>query len=183
MIFLKEFLALGALAVIALGCSTQVSVTSFSNSLRDFEKTEILVGSPVFANGNDELIVVVHLKNSDSSSVPNYKPLFDLAQLSDIQFSECTTSDLNGISVCRVKSIVPGLKTLTLTNAKVGLSKTIEFMQPQGSQRLALLPGSLTSVTSDQYKVQINAGNSAKGVRYQTPGGYSVLFALQGVNP
>ena len=148
----------------------------------DFQKTEIIASGIIPADGVSPLVVVLHLKNSDNSLVPNYLPKYSVNSASGVLASSCTASDANGVSACTVKSTSPGIKSFQLTNAKVGLAQNIEFGEPQGFQKLSLISGALTKATSPQgSSLQASFGSPLAGVRLKTAGGYTVSFGLQGV--
>lgn len=175
--------------VVLSGCSQFAAPKSPGGGLgengkiNDFEKTEILPGSPAFANGSEQLLVAIHLKNSNSASVPNYRPEYEFIDGAGVIPSQCSTSDSNGISVCLVKATVPGKKVLRLINAKVGLESEIEFKAALELQRLAVLPASATNAaTADGSRVQVSFGQSFQGVRHTTTDSYKVTFSLQGVS-
>ncbi len=153
-----------------------------SNAKLDFQKTEIIVSGLVPADGVSPLIVVLQLKNSDNSSVPNYLPKYAVNSATGVLASNCTASDANGISACIVKSTSPGIKSFQLTNAKVGLAKDIEFGAPQGFQKLSLVSGARTQATTPQgSSLQASFGAPLAGAKLKTSGGYTVSFGLQGV--
>ncbi len=176
-------LCLLPLSLIFLSGCSQFGVSSLlGTGVNDFEKTEILPGTPVYANGSEQLLVAIHLKNSDSSSVPNFRPELETIEGTGVIPTVCSTSDSNGVAICLVKAIVAGRKVVRLTNGKVGLESEIEFKAPTGLQRLAVLPGSNTSATTaNGSKVQVHFGQPFGGVKHTTSGGYKVTFSLQGV--
>ncbi len=80
-----------------------------------------------------------------------------------------------------MKSTVPGIKTLRLTNAKVGLEKTVEFVAPRGTQRLSIVPSSLTRGTTAQgHVVQVSLGHAFRGGKLQSVDGYQIEISVQG---
>ncbi len=146
----------------------------------DFQKTEILVGGTNLADGNSQMLVVVHLKNSNSSPVKNYKPTYTVAPANGLITSECSTSTDSGISVCVLKSTSAGLKTFRLTNAKVGLEKIVEFENLKKGQMLGLASGAHQNMTTAAgHKVRLAAGEIGTGVRGTTSGGYKVSLTLK----
>ena len=173
------------LALIFSGCgriSGGIRRAGSSSSVVDFLKTEILANGPVAADGSSQLLVVIQLKNSDNTSVPNYRPTYGVTSSLGVPQSQCTTSDSNGVSTCVLKSIIPGQKTFTLTNAKVGLNKQVEFTAPKGTQRLGLVPAcQVNGSTPAGSKIQVSVGNALKGARLKTAGGFQVSFSMQGM--
>ena len=170
-------------------CNKQVSdfvsgaVISPSNIAKlDFQKTEIIVSGIVPADGVSPLVVVLHLKNSDNSSVPNYLPKYAVNSNTGVFASNCTASDVDGVSACIVKSTISGIKSFQLTNAKIGLSADIEFGVPQGFQKLSLISGAKMNASTPQgSSLQTSFGAAMAGAKLKTAGGYTVSFGLQGV--
>ncbi len=189
-VFRLSSLSLALLAFIGLSsCDKQVAdfvkgalPSPAAIAKLDFQKTEIIVSGLVPADGVTPMVVVLQLKNSDNSSVPNYLPKYAVSAASGVLPSNCTASDANGISACIVKSTTPGIKSFQLTNAKVGLSKDIEFGAPQGFQKLGLVSGAKMKATTPQgSSLQANFGAPLAGAKLKTAGGYTVSFGLQGV--
>ncbi len=145
-------------------------------------KTEIIASSEAPADGAAELGIIIQLKNSDNSSVADYKPTYEIVSGSGVVARECTTSDNNGFSACILKATQPGKKRLRLTNALVGLEREIEFLNAARSGRLiGLAPGaSALSTTPSGATVEFSVGEAIQGVRSQTQGDYKVFFSVQG---
>src|SRR5689334_22603009 len=60
--------------------------------LNDFLKTEIISGANGIADGTTEMLIAIHLKNSDGSSVPDYKPTYEIVSGAGVTGSNCSTS-------------------------------------------------------------------------------------------
>ncbi len=151
-------------------------------SVLDFKNTEIIANGPIAADGSSELSVIIHLKNSDNSSVPGYRPTYQVTSSVGVSAGECTQSDNNGISVCILKSTQAGAKVMRLTNALVGLEHALEFLPSKKAGRLiGLVPGHRgMSTTSSEAKVELSAGDAVQGIRRTTQTGYVVHFSVQG---
>lgn len=148
----------------------------------DFLKTQLIAGAPVAADGVSQLLVGVQLKNSDNSPVSDYLPAYSISSGSGVIKSTCTNSDANGVSACILKSTVPGIKTMQLTNGLVGLSQHVQFIEPAGFQRMSLVPSSQVRGTTPQGSVaQITLGNQFQGNSLKTAGGYQVKLSVQGL--
>ncbi|OQW48991.1 MAG: hypothetical protein A4S09_12815 [Proteobacteria bacterium SG_bin7] len=146
----------------------------------DFLKTEIIVGGTNLADGNSQMLVVVHLKNSNNSPVKNYKPTYNITPSNGLITSECSTSTDNGISVCVLRSTSAGPKSFKLTNAKVGLEKIVEFEHPKRGQMLGLASGAHQNMTTGAgHKVRLSVGGIGTGVNATTSGGYKVSLTLK----
>jgi hypothetical protein len=147
----------------------------------DFEKTEILSNGSVPADGSSELIVVIHLKNSDLSVVPNYRPMYQIEVGSGVVSSDCGLSDINGIAVCVLRSTVSGFKKFVLTNAKKGLSKDVEFTAQGKKPMINLVSGAqLNGTTSQGDKARITLGEKSGVLHFKTSDGYHMRFGLAG---
>lgn len=178
----RMFFCVSLFFLFTTGCDNTIEGTIGGPRIIDFQKTEIIAGGPVEADGTSQLLVAIHLKNSDNTPVSNYLVTYTVTSNAGVSANQCTSSDSNGVSICIIKSTILGTKTVTLTNAKVGLSKNIEFIASQGIQRLNILSASQVKATTPQgSKVQVNLGNSVKSIRHQTAGGYEVILSLQGV--
>jgi len=171
------------LSFLSSGCGKITGdMNPFKNKkLLDFLKTEIIVGPPALANGSAALVVAIHLKNSDSTSIPNYKPEYSVAGTGVIA-SNCSVSDSNGISVCILKSTRSGTKRLKLTNAKVGLEADVVFNPTaQNGKIMGLVSGSLQNkATTAGGKAEISLGDPTSHIHSQTSDGYKVMFSVQG---
>jgi len=144
-------------------------------SVVDFLRTEIVVGGSNIADGNSEMIVLILLKNSDNTVIPNYKPTYEINSSTGLIATECTTSDANGISVCILKSTKPGNKLFRLTNARVGLEKMIVFNAVLSGQVFGVASGAKKDMTTPAgHKVKLSAGESPRGQKSVTAGGYKV---------
>ena len=177
-----RLLTLAALMISLLSASGCVKISGSLTKigLNDFLKTEFIASAPAPADGVSSVLVGLQLKNSDNSAVPAYRPEFESVSGGSIINPGCTTSDKNGISACMVKSIEPGVKTLVLTNAKVGLKQSVTFTAPTGARSIILSSGStVPATTSAGSKLTISFGKAFKASRQVTSGGYVVKMGLQ----
>lgn len=168
------------------GCSlnTNIERSSILNKSNDFLKTEIVVGEPVPADGSSNLLVVIHLKNSDNNPVKEFLPTYTVTEdnsslnnslSNSVVTTPCSTSDNNGISACILKSSAAGSLLFVLTNAKVGLSKTVVFTAAKGTSNLNIVSGSvINGSTPEGSKLQMTLGNPFDGVEQTTSGGFKV---------
>ena len=173
-------LFLGLVGVTFMSCSMESSITSTSE-LRDFLKSEVISSGSVPADGISELMVVLHLKNSDNSPVANYKPTYDITKGGGVIREECTHSDKNGISACILKSTVPGEKTFKVSNIEQKvLEKVVIFDTPTPTSSVAgITGGAISTTTATGYKV--TGAISYGGVSYtETPEGYKVYQTSEG---
>jgi hypothetical protein len=158
----KLFYSISFITIFA-GCNMNTNIEgigSDSPAINDFAKTEIITGDAVPADGNSQLLVAIHLKNSDNRPVKEFQPTYDIENnASGVIKNQCSTSDINGVSVCILKSTVAGIKLFVLTNAKVGLSKSIEFKSPFGKQFAEINSGTLNQGTTPEgSKVKFSLG-------------------------
>lgn len=174
----RMFLVLLPVLVFAQGCGN-LDLT-LPSKINDFLKTEIIVGGSNLATGTADMYILVHLKNSDSSPVVDYKPQYDITPLAGLSVQACTSSTSAGISVCTIRSTSAGFKTFKLTNAKVGLSKVVEFVNPSSGQVLNLVAGSNPNMTTAAgHKVKLTAGEIGLGTKSTTAGGYKVSVTVK----
>ncbi len=180
---IKPYVSLAMFCFLIAGCQMNSAIKgtgSSASTTADFEKTEVIAGGPALADGNTQLLVAVHLKNSDNKPVPDYLPKYKVTG-ANVLTQDCSTSDANGVSACILKSTAAGKKMFTLTNAKVGLAKEIEFTPRQSIERAAASSGSIMNgTTPDGSAVQVTLGNPIKGVKHETNGGYKVELSVQG---
>lgn len=178
---LSYFLTVFSVSLFLPGCGA-FSPTSKPLSEPDFEKTELLSTGAAQANGSEHILITVHLKNSDLSPVRDYVPKYKISESFGVQATACSSSDLNGVAVCILKSTVAGEKQFILTNAKVGLAKDIQFTAPLGIQRLAAVGASGTHIeTSTGSTVQLSLQPVA-GVKRKTADGYTMTLSIQGIH-
>ena len=172
------------LLILLMGLSACVKISGTLTKIggkNDFLKTEFIVGGPQPANGVSQLLVGLQLKNSDNNAVPNYKPTYEVVSGQGVTGTACTTSDNNGISACILKSVVPGQKTIALTNAKIGLKQNVVFENPAGAKAANIISGAtFHSVTTGGSKVSMSVGNPAQGIKRTTTAGYIVNFTMHG---
>ena len=158
-----------------VGCGKLTLSFPQASSILDFLKTEILVGGSNLADGAAEMIVIIHLKNSDNSIVPNYKPTYQVTSSLGVTLGDCTISSSEGVSVCVLKSTKPGGKSLKLTNALVGLEKLIDFQALAGGQIFGVASGAQKNMATPLgHKINLSAGESPRGQNSVTAGGYKI---------
>ncbi len=161
------------------GCGKLTLTLPETSSILDFLKTEILVGGSNLADGSAELIVLIHLKNSDNTVVPNYRPTYLVTSSAGITAGDCSLSSSEGVSVCVLKSTSPGTKLMKLTNALKGLEKAIEFVAPAGGQIFGLASGAKKNMTTAAgHKINLSVGEGPKPQKSVTSGGYKVLSGV-----
>ncbi|MDZ4662672.1 MAG: hypothetical protein SGJ18_13750 [Pseudomonadota bacterium] len=161
------------------GCGKLTLSLPQASTIVDFLKTEIVVGGSNLADGIAEMVVIIHLKNSDNTVVPNYKPMYQVTSSAGITAGECTTSSNEGVSVCVLKSTSAGTKVLKLTNALIGLEKIIDFQALAGSQIFGVASGARKGMTTPAgHKINLSAGESPKGQKSVTAGGYKVFSGV-----
>ncbi len=169
------------LVLVSSGCQMRGKILRDGNGLADFMNTEIIASDIGIADGNDELVVVVHLKNSDNSVVGNFKPEYEIVNGAAVWKGPCTTSASNGMSICILKSTVPGSKRLRLTNAKAGLEKDVLFALKGTSSLAGFTAGGSTAIaTNGGYKANVSVGPWAANPGVGTPGGYKAYISVQG---
>lgn len=173
--YLVAIMVLGSVVLATSGCGKLTLTIPQASSIVDFLKTEIIVGGTNLADGTSEMIVIIHLKNSDNTVVPNYKPTYTVTSSVGITAGECTVSSSEGVSVCVLKSTKAGTKSLKLTNALVGLEKIIDFQAMAGGQIFGIASGAQKGMSTPAgHKVNMSAGEAPRGQKAVTSGGYKV---------
>ncbi|MCM2282058.1 MAG: hypothetical protein NDI61_09450 [Bdellovibrionaceae bacterium] len=179
----KRIVASLLMASSLLGCSIEGSIRHLNQKGQiDFALTEMIAGPAAPADGTSSVIVAVHLKNSDNSVVPSYRPEMQAASGLGLSIQACTLSDQNGISACILKATIPGTKRVRLTNARTGLETDVTFLSPQaGGRLLGLIPGSrMDATTPEGSKLEMSVGDTTQGISTTTNGGYKIKFSVQG---
>jgi len=148
----------------------------------DFLMTEIVTNSPGIANGVSDLIVLIHIKNSDGAPVANYRPEFSITSGVGLTSGSCTLSSSQGVAVCILRATQPGVRTLQLTNARVGLSTQIRFDLPSGGKQVIGLAsaGQQRGTTASGYQVEASAGHLTDRITVKTARGYTGYLSIQG---
>ena len=175
------FLMLGlSFILLSSSCSLKGQISKIAGN-NDFKKTEIIASDIGIADGSDDLVVAVHLKNSDNSAVAAYRPEYDIVSGSVSYKGACTTSSNDGISVCILRATQPGTKRLRLKNAYVGKEKDVLFALAGTAPVSGLTAaGGVQVPTAGGYKANVSLGAWAASPGVATPGNYKVFLSVQG---
>lgn len=177
--FIQQALVGALFVVVSSACQLNSEIKKLKG-LNDFLNTEMIASTGAVADGIDELVVVVHLKNSDGSVVPNYRPEYSITSGLGVITSDCTVSSNEGASICILKSTSPGIKRLRLTNAKQGLEKDVTFSPKPSGPALGLISASdPLATTSGGYKASVSLGGWVASKPVTTPGGYKAYISVQ----
>lgn len=106
---------------------TFVDPTPVIESGTDYLNTAITVSGTAIADGVSSIAVSIQIRNLDNSVVQGIIPTYSITPSAAVTASTCSVSNSLGISICLVKSNGSGVKTFTLTNAKVGLTQSLTF--------------------------------------------------------
>jgi hypothetical protein len=175
-----KLLTIIPLFIFVAGCgkiSNQVTATF--NRVQDFKRSEIITNGPAIADGQSELLVVIHLMNSDGSSVKLFKPTYEIATGTGVSAQDCTTSNDNGISTCVLKATVAGTKKVSVTNIKIDLSADVVFTAPPTNKVLFGLVTASKTQTQGNFKLSGNIGNQEPGA-VRTSGAFKLYGGVQG---
>jgi hypothetical protein len=171
---------IGGFAIFLVACDGKVHLTDAKTL--DFARSEIISNGPAVADGASELLVVVHLMNSDGSSIPLFKPTYEITSGGGVQGSECTTSNNNGVATCVLKSTQAGTKRFLVTNVKkVELAKDLFFISQSP-------PGAVTGlVTAANDHLTSASGHTLSGTvgslhsdTVKTSGGWKLYGGPEG---
>lgn len=172
-----------SISVFALcGCgniSSEISSTFKRPSVQDFAKSEIINNGPGIADGQSELLVVVQLMNSDSTSVKLFKPTYEVTTGGGVSAAACTSSNSNGVSTCVLKATQAGTKTISVTNINRPLIADVVFNPPGASKPVFGLVSASKTQTQGSYKLSANAGNQEPGL-VKKSGAYTLFGGVQG---
>lgn len=132
---LSKVIAAFTTGLLLSGCSIDVSIEDITGN--DFLKSTILATSRGVGDGQTSATVVVLLKNSTGKLVTNYKPSFVFIDNNGssytgngITYSDCTSSNAQGISTCVIRSITIGPRKLLFNNIIIELSGVVYFDPP-----------------------------------------------------
>ncbi len=165
------------LALLLANCSIDVSIDDVTAD--DFLKSTILATSRGIGDGQTSATLVVLLKNSDSSVIPNYKPNFEFIDNSGssvnavgITYSDCSASNAQGISTCTFKSIQVGARRIAFNNIVVDLVGEIYFDAPSRSGTfLQIVNAGQIDQDANGYSVTSHIGSPFAGLKQEIPVG------------
>lgn len=166
-----------SLAFTACG-SVNVEISHFLRGTNDFKKSEILTNGPKIADGQSELLVIVHLVNSDGTEVSGHKPTYKVVSGTGLSPSTCTTSNYNGISICLIKSVHPGTKKISVDNINTQLEAELLFTAPAAKPILGLI-SSAKNQTQGTYSLSASIGNQ-EPFAVKTSGTLTLYGGVQG---
>lgn len=173
--FLKILAQCTLLAFLA-NCSLDVSIDEFQGD--DFLKSTILATSRGIGDGQTSATVVVLLKNSDDTTIANYKPEFDFIDNngttvagSGITFSDCTESGSDGVATCTFRSVQVGSRMIMFNNIPIELIGELYFDAPlQNGPFLQYISASQTGEEVNGYVVTSQVGSPFTGLRQEVNG-------------
>ncbi len=177
------------LAVFLANCSIDVSIDDVTAD--DFLKSTILATSRGIGDGQTSATVVVLLKNSDDSVVTNYKPEFDFIDNggstvsgNGIVFSDCVTSNDQGISTCTFKSIQVGRRRVLFNNIAIELIGEVFFDAPsRNGTFLQIVSAGQVDQDASGYSVTSHVGSSFKGLKHEVDGYTIFTNTTGGITP
>lgn len=150
----------------------------FGSGANDFMKSEIISNGPGIADGQSELLMIVHLVNSNGSKVKDFTPIYQVVSGSAVFASACTASNVNGVSTCVLKSTQAGVKRVSLTNIGIQLEADFVFNTPAPKPLLGLIAADKKQ-TSGTYTLSATIGSQEPAV-VKTSGTYKLFGGVQG---
>lgn len=125
----REALSCIIVALVLSGCGVQhgsLAVTEPSTG-EDFAKTRIIsVKSEAYANGIDEATIELLIAHSNGSVAVGVQPTLAIA-LNSSYSAQCTLSNAQGRSTCKIKSQKVGPLNLTINVAQFNFVQNITF--------------------------------------------------------
>lgn len=160
-------------------CSLEIGVEDLTDNI-DFLKSSVISETVGVADGINELVVTVELRNSDDSLVVDHTPSLELISGSSVTLVGCTTSNSLGISVCRLKSSLAGTKTISFANILIELTEEVVFTPPsRNGTFLQIVSAAQNKVNASGYTVTTHLGAPIHGL-HQEPSGYEVFTSTTG---
>lgn len=182
---LRNVLAPLLLGLLLANCSIDVSIEDITGN--DFAKSSVLATSRGVGDGQTSASIVIVLKNSDGSLVTNYQPAFDFIdnngssyQGNGITFSQCGTSDDQGIVTCTVRSITVGVRRLLFNNIIIDLVGEIYFDPPdRDGTFFQVVSSGQVNKNAGGYSVTSHVGTAFSGLK-QESNGYTIFSSTTG---
>ncbi len=173
--------SIGLLSLGLTGCSSEMATQKILlSSATDFLKSEIIVSGPALANGTDQILVYIHLMNSDSTPVVGFKPSYSLLGPSQTVKIQCFASDSTGLSICMATATAAGKVAFSVTNIpNVSLANTLTFdLLHNRTSQGQILAGGQQNVSAGRYSVSSGIGNSVSKST-QKAGPYLIYSSVQ----
>lgn len=173
------------LTLLLTNCSIDVSIEDITAD--DFLKSTILATSRGIGDGQTSATVVVLLKNSDDSLVVNYKPQFNFVDNggsqvtgNGITYSDCMSTNSQGVSTCTFKSITVGAKRVLFNNIAIELIGEIFFDPPsRNGTFVQIVSSSQIDENAGGYSVTSHVGTPFSGLK-QTVNDYIIYTNTTG---
>ena len=166
-------------ALLLTNCSLEIGVEDLTDTI-DFLKSSVISETVGIADGINEPVVTVELRNSDDSLVADHTPTLDLISGDGVTLVGCTPSNSLGITVCRLKSNLAGTKTISFGNILIDLSEDVVFDPPsRNGTFLQVLSAAQNNINASGYTVTTQLGAPAQGLN-QMAGGYEVFTSTTG---
>lgn len=175
-----------ALSLSLFGCSINNEIKGhigIGSSGNDFGRSEIIVSGSGIADGQTPLYILIRLVNSDGRVVANYRPDYQILSGAGVIGSPCTSSDVNGVSVCAMRANSAGTKTMRVTNmgSVVLLQKNFDFLVAAGRKSVVGFSSSgAGQELASGYLVHASVSGLTSSIFEVTGGGYKVYSNLQG---
>lgn len=175
-----------ALSLSLFGCSINNEIKGhigIGSSENDFGRSEIIVSGSGIADGQTPLYILIRLVNSDGKVVANYRPDYQILSGAGVTGAPCTSSDVNGVSVCAMRANSAGTKTMRVTNmgSVVLLQKNFDFLVAAGRNSVVGFSSSgAGQELASGYLVHASVSGLTSSIFEVTGGGYKVYSNLQG---
>lgn len=174
-----------SLALLLSNCSIDVSIDDIT--AHDFLKSTILASSRGVSDGQTTATLSILLKNSDNTLVTNHKPSFIFVDNSgsaytsnDIVYSDCDTSNSQGVSICSVRSVASGARRLSFNNIVIELVGEVYFDPPnRNGTFFQVVSSAQINQTAGGYSVTSQTGSIFKGLE-QVSQGYTIFTNTTG---
>ena len=171
------------LALLLANCSMDIAIEDISGP--DFLKSKVLSSTTGIADGVSDLVVNVELRNSNDTLVVGHIPTIDLLSGNGITLLDCTASNDNGISTCRLRSTIPGIATISIENIPIELDHDVKFDPPARDGTFIQIVASAqnnqptTDAGNGSYSVTSQIGPAISG-QFQEVDGYQIYINTTG---
>ena len=180
---LVRILAAILLSLSVVNCSLDIAVEDLAGP--DFLKSKVLSETIGVADGITDLVITVELRNSDDTLVADHTPTMTIISGNGVSVFACTQSDASGISVCRLRSVIPGQVLVSIENIKIELTEEVVFNPSSRNGTFLQIVASAqnnqetTDAGNGKYSVTSHIGPSVSGLR-QEVSGYEVFINTTG---
>lgn len=169
-----------AFSALLVGCDGQVHLEGGKTT--DFASSQVTANGPAPADGASQVILSIHLRNSDGTPVVGFKPIYEIVSGSGVQGGDCAVSDSAGLSTCALKATTSGVKRVSITNVKIALVVDVTFsaMTLGGALTGPAPAGSFGKTSASGYAISGSLGSMQSNVVKTSASGWKLYGGPEG---